>query len=582
VVVALMTRIEPKAAAGPAAKGARASTLLGLTTLTLLLIVGVPIFLCMPVWFDTYHYDICIRTWQRGGVLYRDVFDNNLPGIIWLQGAVRLLVGWRTDAIRIVDLIFFSVGVLLLLRWVARGARVWTAVALYAFYLFTPESCPCERDMWMLLPALAALTLRRRQVRRLGQAAPAVLSVVGWAALEGLCWAAGVWIKPFVFVPAFACWFAGFALLRSAHKGTARRLAADAAGLLAGGVLAGALGLMWLWQSGSWPYFWAILIGWNRDYAAFANRLRPALCFQFLLQYLPWSLVPIAAAYLAGKTILRELVDGPTAKGGSDAPWPCRAVLGAFFLGWLFQAVFLQLPHDYTLVPALVSGVVVVAACWRWRPPSSSVKFAAGMGFVALMALLWAINFRLYRVAYWPECWREGSTPRMQSLLATQRDYAYAPDPAALAPVADYLRCQGVGDGELTCMSGCTHPLYLDLNVRPSTRFPQVEMTTLFFIHHRDEVLAEVNASRQRFIVSDLVWTGLTAEEAEEINPADPLALPRKFPDKYALTYPWNEPVVFRSGRYVVHRATGYASRFWRENATDEPRPLGSGDAPAP
>ncbi len=91
-------------------------------------------------------------------------------------------------------------------------------------------------------------------------------------------------------------------------------------------------------------------------------------------------------------------------------------------------------------------------------------------------------------------------------------------------------------------------------------------MACLFFTKHREEILAEVNASRQRFIVSDLVWTGLTSEEAEETNPADPLALPREFPDKFTLTYPWNEPVVFRSGRYVVHRATGPASRFWRLN----------------
>ena len=101
-----------------AAREQRAMALLSWMMLALVLAAGLPIFLCMPVWFDTYHYDVCIRTLLHGGVLYRDVFDNNLPGIIWLQTAIRLLVGWRTDAIRLVDLIFYTTGVLLLLRWV--------------------------------------------------------------------------------------------------------------------------------------------------------------------------------------------------------------------------------------------------------------------------------------------------------------------------------------------------------------------------------------------------------------------------------------------------------------------------------
>ncbi len=78
-------------------------------------------------------------------------------------------------------------------------------------------------------------------------------------------------------------------------------------------------------------------------------------------------------------------------------------------------------------------------------------------------------------------------------------------------------------------MSGCTHPLLLDLNLKPSTRRSnKSRMTCLFFTQHRQNVLAELNASRQQLIVSDIVWTGLTAEEAEETNPDDPLALPRE------------------------------------------------------
>ena len=560
------------APAGSAARDARVAALLPWAALAVVLTAGVPIFLCMPVWFDTYHYDICGRTLMQGGVLYRDVFDNNLPGIIWLQTGVRLLVGWRTDAIRLVDLVFFTVDVLLLLRWVPHVARVWTAVAFYAFYLFVPESCPCERDLWMLLPGIVGLTLRQAQIRRLSLASPAGLSVFTLAALEGLFWAAGVWIKPFVFVPGFACWFVGLLQVHRLRPGRARLLTVDAVGLLAGGLLAGGLGLLWLWQSGSWPYFWDIVFGWNRDYAAFTGRVRLVHIGIFLFLYLPWSAVPVAATWLALTTIKRELVDEPAtpAKAG---PGPGLALLAAFFLGWLFQAVCLQLPHDYPIVAALIPGLALVAARCRWRTPTTPVGRTAGLCLVTLMTLLWGLAFQMNRIAYWPLCFSEGSTPRTQSLLAVHKESAYCIDAQSLAPVAAYLREQGVGDGDVTCMSGCTHPLYLELGIKPSTRFPQMEMTALFFIHHRDELIADLNASRQRYIVSDLLWTKMTPQEAAVVDPDDPLALPPAFPEEYVGAYPWREPIVFRSGRYLVHRATGPASVFWKddtEQLTDE------------
>ena len=420
----------------------------------------------------------------------------------------------------------------------------------------------------MLLPALIGLTLRRSQVRRLVLGAPGAFPVVGLAAVEGLCWGAGVWIKPFVFVPGFACWFVGLLQVLRLRKGRAWLLTADAAGLLAGGVIAGGLGLLWLWRSGSWPYCWDIVLNWNRDYAAFTNRVRLPHWWVFMVLYVPWSAVPVMAVYMALKALKRELLDGP--RPGDAAPaGPGLALLAAFFLGWLFQALCLQLPHDYPIVAALIPGLALVAARWRPRTPSSLVGLTARLCLVTLMALLWTLAFQLNRLAYWPQCVCQGSTPHTQSLLATHKDYAYCPDPESLAPVVAYLRDRGVGDGDVTCMSGCTHPLYLDLNIRPSTRYPQVEMTALFFIHHRDELVAELNASRQRYVVSDLVWTGLTAKEAAVTDPNDPLALPPQFPPEYAATYPWHEPIVFRSGRYLVHRVTGPAGPFWRDDTYD-------------
>src|SRR5438094_434799 len=137
----------PQLAAAPSSgTGRRGPALIAWAALLLVLAVGLPLFLCMPLWFDVIHYDLCARKLLRGGVLYRDVFDNNLPGVIWMQAAVRAALGWRPEMLRLADFSFMALVVLLLLRWVPAGgrgapARVGTAAALAAFYLFTPEMC---------------------------------------------------------------------------------------------------------------------------------------------------------------------------------------------------------------------------------------------------------------------------------------------------------------------------------------------------------------------------------------------------------------------------------------------------------
>src|SRR5438874_12446013 len=58
--------------------------------------------------------------------------------------------------------------------------------------------------MW--LPALVALRLRGRQADRLASRHATNSALAGWAFVEGMVWAAAFWIKPFVAVPAVACW----------------------------------------------------------------------------------------------------------------------------------------------------------------------------------------------------------------------------------------------------------------------------------------------------------------------------------------------------------------------------------------
>ena len=108
------------------------------------------------------------QTMLSGGVLYRDVFETNLPGIVWIHAAIRTLAGWSSEAMRLVDVAVFGAIVWLLMRLLRRqgasaAVRVATAFACCWCYLSVSEWCHCQRDTWMLLPALAAVSLRLRR-----------------------------------------------------------------------------------------------------------------------------------------------------------------------------------------------------------------------------------------------------------------------------------------------------------------------------------------------------------------------------------------------------------------------------------
>jgi hypothetical protein len=505
----------------------------------------------MPPPFDPYHYDLCASKLLHGGVLYRDAFDNNLPGIIWMHTAIRAVFGWRSETLRFADFGFMTLVVVLLLRWLpapkgrCTPARVGTAAALAFFYLFTMEFCHCQRDGWMLLPATVALCLRDLQLRALAAEAPGA-TVCRRAVLEGLCWGAAFWIKPFVAVPALVCWLVGnFSVRRG--RGVA---VVDVGSLLAGGLLAGGLGLAWLAASGAWHSFWDCLLAWNRDYAAFTYGRYPRgkLLFTWAILYLPWSLLHVPAVLIALTAIARAVRSQDTAGPLSAS----RALLSAFYLGWLVQAVFIQRPHYYVMITTIFPAVILVAGALRmkWLSLLCRASFLTYM----LLAIIITPGLRRDRVALWRRCWQEGSTPELRNRLALNAHWAGAADWQDLERVADFLRAQDICNGELICLSGCTHPLYLELDLEPPTRFHQIGATIIHFPDHADEVRAELNASHGRYVVTDLAADVLTYQHAVEVAPGDPLALPPSFPPELLCTYPWCGTLVFRSGRYVVHR----------------------------
>src|SRR5580704_12934142 len=123
----------------------RVSTL-GLLLLVLLLLF--PPFLCMELHSDTLLFDVYARNLQRGGILYRDGCETNLPGMIWLHLGIRSIVGWRSEALRAVDLAVVGSIIALLSCWFRprRTDSLIFASALLVFYLTQSEWCHCQRD----------------------------------------------------------------------------------------------------------------------------------------------------------------------------------------------------------------------------------------------------------------------------------------------------------------------------------------------------------------------------------------------------------------------------------------------------
>jgi hypothetical protein len=534
----------------------RWSRLGALAALALLLLLAVPLFLCMPLVSDVTHYDLCAQNVLRGGVHYRDIGDFNLPGMVWIHVGIRSLLGWRPEALRAVDLAVVAAIVGLLVRWlglmgVGPAARTWAAVLLFGFYFSMSEWVHCQRDTWMLLPALVSLELRRRQIERV-QAGKSAGRTVLWAAAEGLCWGAAVWIKPFVIFPAFACWLGSIVwVCRTSPERRTALLAADAGGLVLGGLLAGLLGAAWLWGSGTWPYFLEVLFSVNRGYYRSMHSLSSLERLRHMVTFLcPWGLVYLLSLPLALLALLRRPPQAAPGTPESTAP-VAALLLAALFLGWFFQVAFVQLHHDYVLAPAALLGTAVAAGVslpgW-WR----RVRFL-GLGFVVGLAIILHPLARPERLALWGRCWAEGSSPDLRNRLSIT-DWPWTPDWVALGQVEEYLRQEQVADREVMCFNTSTTPLYLGLGVQPpipATHFDHVHFSPAAFEPLREAL----NASPERFVVSDL--NCLCFRRSALPEPEEALDLPPEVPREWAERYPWCEPVVFRAGRYRVHRVTG-------------------------
>jgi hypothetical protein len=529
--------------------------MLGWLTLAALLLTALPLFLCMPLCNDATHYDQAAWNVLHGGIHYQDVFDTNLPGMVWLHMAVRSLLGWSWEALRLADFLVVCSIVWLLVGWLrglglGRTERVWTAVFVLTFYLSTSELVHAQRDVWMLLPALAGLWLRRRQLGEMTSPAPAPLRVIAGALAEGLCWGAAFWIKPFVAVPALCCWLTSVLLARGSAR--ARFLALDAAGLVAGGLMIGGAGVGWLVASGTWPYFWDICTTWNPHYVTHGDTFSVNRLSYLLGKWLPWSLLQLLSVPLTLIALLRALIGD--AQSRAKEPVRREALFGAVYLGWLLQVIFFQKNFDYVQAPLVFLALGVVAGHARLLRRSALAW--AGLAVFTGVAVVESPLFQTARLAEWGRCWREGSTAEVRDRL--KLTYTLYPEMfRELEAVAAYLRSRGVGDGELTCWNNSPHVLYRELDVKPAIPYMQVDTVLILFPDKEERIRQQLESSRQRFVVSDLQALLVYTEPAHAEQPGRPLALPPGFPPAWASCFPWSEPIVFRSGRYLVHEVNG-------------------------
>jgi hypothetical protein len=226
-------------------------------------------------------------------------------------------------------------------------------------------------------------------------------------------------------------------------------------------------------------------------------------------------------------------------------------LLSALYVGWLVQAVALQHLFDYVHVAPLLLALTVV--CRR------CASLAAGPRRTLLVSLLLlGVAVRLpaltaQRLTTWRRCLSEGSSAELSDRLSLLP----RGNCADLDRVRAFLQARQVRDGELTCYNMRTLPLYLDLGVRPSTRYLFLENVLEIFRGQRDRVRADLAAGGQRYFVCDVTVTRWQ-EQPPGRDPALPVA------EGDVVRFP-HEKLIYRAGRYAVFAVDGADLPAWMD-----------------
>jgi hypothetical protein len=521
---------------------------LPIVLLLTLAVTIVPLFLRMPLTNDAETYDLQADIVRRGGILYRDALEPNLPGVVWVHLAVRSAFGESSEALKWFDLLVFC-GVLalctLLVRRAGGSARsaCWTALALCAFYLLQSEWNHCQRDTWLLLPTLAAIAWRIQVCHR--ERPPATLQQFLNAVVEGLIWGAAVWLKPHVVFPAAAVWITSLA-----RQWSGRRAAVEAAGLLCGGGLVGAAGMAWMVETGCWPYFVETLWHWNREYAAAAREHWTSDRFWAMaLRFFPWFGLHLLALPCAAIWLIRQQTDPD---GTSPAARAVVALVAAAYAGWLIQMFALQHLFDYVHAPGILLAILLLAllsVAGRVSLPPLQLAWAT----LAVVAAFWSPALNPARLKLWPICVRGPVTPALQDRLSHFRN----PNRRDLERIAAFLQSEGVTGRDVCFYNSDFVGMYRQMGLLPPTRYTYLFELMRYLPSRHEQIRAELAATPHRFVVTDVLTTGIPAEKMEKLGPNGPLPGVKAQPKSWTSGYPWSLPAVFRSGTYLVHRVEG-------------------------
>lgn len=519
----------------------------------LILLVAVPLFLRMPLTNDAVHYDLQVRMISEGSVPYRDVLEPNLPGVFWVHGAVRRLLGSSSEALRVFDLccVILLGGVVRRLAQQAGSSRTGAtciSLAMVVFYLGSTEWCHCQRDTWLLLPATAAIGLRMRRLSQ--EMSPKVSASAAFA--EGCLWGIACWLKPYSALLAVAAsavtlpqWFAR------------KQLAKDSGLVILGGLFMGVPGVAWLIQTGASPYWLETMREWNPRYLAAGRenwvwprfvtmfwRMQPWYCLHLLA-------IPLALSELASWAGTLRHRPPPIASHPETVSRLTRCALAAAYLATLAHVFLLQHLFDYVHAPTVLLAIVVVGI-WLAQPQRSRHWRWLTLAFGLLVAIQSPL-LKPQRVRLWWACVTQPSSARLQDRLALLPN----PHRVHLERVAEFLSEKTPTRTAVNVLNSDLVSLYARLDLRPPTRFVYMWELLLYFPRQREEIMAELENSGHRFVVSDLISCGMSPAAAWEIGPDGPHAPPPKYLASQVAKYPWSQPVVFRSGPYMVHEVRG-------------------------
>ncbi|MCA8997061.1 MAG: hypothetical protein KDA80_08745, partial [Planctomycetaceae bacterium] len=462
---------------------------------------------------------------------------------------VRQLAGWSSVALRAFDLLLLSSITFLLARLIRINGESWNSprsaglfLSLFGLYFSQSEWVHCQRDIWMLCPALLAVSLRIRHLTRVREALRPRFSS---SFIEGALWAMAFWLKPHIAIPALAVFIVSWIVSRS------RRFAViDSLGILTGGAAIGALGSAWLINTEAWEPFWEMQLQWNPEYLqAGRQRLTWDRFASVWGNLAPWSwlhLVALPACVLFVFKAVKRRKDVAVVDGVSIP----TLLMAALYLGWVTQVLLLQHPFAYVHLPPVILATAITLGIRV--PESTAAWLAPAWTAFAALALLASPVASLSRLHHWGDCLTKGAVPEVQQEIQLQR----CPDWAELRPVMEFLKQQQLEDGELTVYPGTAIVLYPQLNLRPPHRYVYLDAYARLFPNRVSLIEHTVASCGHRYIVSSLRDAGMSMEGiTDEINTES--MLPNCFPVERLNEFPYTQPVVFRSGQYCVHRVMG-------------------------